>query len=332
MKRVSLFVIVLMIAATVGFAGGRAETEAAATVAEDCYPGELDERYCDRTGNLVADPPLDESQWVDPPTLVFAYAPVEDPAIFEAAFSDFLAHLENELARPVQWFGVRSYAAQIEAMRAGRLHVSGFSAGSVQSAVNVAGFVPMVMMAEDGKYGAGMRVIVHKDSDIQSVDDLAGREVAFVSESSNSGYLAPRAILYEEFDLLPERDYRTVFSGSHDNSILGVYNKDYESASVAELILHRMTQGGRFDGMEDLRVIYSSADFPPAAYGTSYNLHPDLQRQIKEAFLSFDWSGTSLYEEFAPRNEFVPVDYKEQWQIMRTIRSGSETVADLVGE
>jgi phosphonate transport system substrate-binding protein len=53
----------------------------AASASTDCLPSELDSRYCDRTGDMVADPPTDPSQWLDPDTLIFTYTPVEDPAI-----------------------------------------------------------------------------------------------------------------------------------------------------------------------------------------------------------------------------------------------------------
>jgi len=40
--------------------------------------GNLDARYCDDNGDLVADPPTDPAQWLDPDTLIFSYTPVED--------------------------------------------------------------------------------------------------------------------------------------------------------------------------------------------------------------------------------------------------------------
>jgi phosphonate transport system substrate-binding protein len=42
----------------------------------------LDARFVDADGDLVADAPKDPKQWVDPATLIFAYTPVEDPAVY----------------------------------------------------------------------------------------------------------------------------------------------------------------------------------------------------------------------------------------------------------
>jgi phosphonate transport system substrate-binding protein len=119
----------------------------------------------DRDGDLIADVPKDESQLVDPDTLIFAYAPVEDPAVYEQAWSDFLTYLEEQAGKDVQFFPVQSNAAQIEAMRSGRLHIAGFNTGSNPLAVNCAGFRPFTMMAsEDGSFGYEMEIITHPDS------------------------------------------------------------------------------------------------------------------------------------------------------------------------
>ena len=55
--------------------------------------GELDVAYCDDNGDLVADLPKDPKKWKNPSTLVWAYTPVEDPAVYEKIFSPFTQHL-----------------------------------------------------------------------------------------------------------------------------------------------------------------------------------------------------------------------------------------------
>ena len=89
----------------------------------------LDPRYKDADGDLVADTPTDPKDLVDPPVLIFAYTPVEDPAVYAKVWDSFLKHLEKTTGKRVQFFPVQSNAAQIEAMRAGRLHVAGFNTG-----------------------------------------------------------------------------------------------------------------------------------------------------------------------------------------------------------
>lgn len=289
--------------------------------AQDCPRGDLDARYCDADGDLIADIPEDESEWVDPDTLVFAYTPVEDPAVYKTAWSDFLTHLEEVTGKDVLFFPVQNNAAQIEAMRSGRLHIAGFNTGSNPLAVNCAGFRPFTIMAsEDGNFGYEMEIITHPDSGIASVEDIKGKQMAFTAPTSNSGFKAPSAILKAEYGMEAETDFEPVFSGKHDNSILGVANKDYPAAAIANSVMHRMLD--REVITEDqVTSIYKSQTFPTTGFGVVYNLKPELQDQIKEAFFSFEWDGTTLQEEFSKSDEaqFIEMTYQEFWEVIRKI-------------
>ena len=172
--------------------------------AQDCPRGDLDERFCDVDGDLIADIPTDPAEQIDPDTLIFAYTPVEDPAVYKTAWSDFLVHLEAKTGKDVVFFPVQSNAAQIEAMRSGRLHIAGFNTGSNPLAVNCAGFRPFTIMAsKDGNFGYEMEIITFPGSGIEAVEDIKGKQLAFTSPTSNSGFKPPSAILKGDFDLLP---------------------------------------------------------------------------------------------------------------------------------
>lgn len=291
---------------------------------------QLDDRYTDKDGDLIADIPEDESKQIDPSTLIFAYTPVEDPAVYKEAWSDFLTHLEEVTGKKVQFFPVQSNAAQIEAMRAGRLHIAGFNTGSNPLAVACAGFRPFTIMAsEDGSFGYEMEIITHPDSGIEDVEGIKGKELAFTSQTSNSGYKAPSAILKADYGMVAGEDFEPVFSGKHDNSILGVANKDYPAAAIANSVLERMLQR-EVVTKDQIKTLYTSQTFPTTGYGIAYNLKPELQEKIKEAFFSFDWEGTSLEEEFAKSGEakFIPITFKEHWEVIRKIDDANGVTYD----
>jgi phosphonate transport system substrate-binding protein len=100
----------------------------------------LDKRYVDTDGDLVADTP---AKTVNPAILVFAYTPGEDRALHASVWDGLLRHLEKMTGKQLTFFPVQSNAAELEAMRAGRLHIAAFGTGSVPIAVNCAGFVPL---------------------------------------------------------------------------------------------------------------------------------------------------------------------------------------------
>jgi len=42
---------------------------------------------------------------------------------------------------------------------------------------------------------------------------------------------------------------------------------------------------------------------------------------VREAFLTFDWTGTGLAKDFGKQAQaFIPADYKKHWNIIRTIQ------------
>ena len=291
----------------------------AANAAEECPRSFLDARYCDRDGNLTADLPLNEDEWVDPDTIIFSYTPVEDPAVYQQVWDGFVQHMAETTGRKVVFFPVQSYAAQYEAMRSGRLHVAGVNTGGNPIAVACAGFVPFAMMASrDGSFGYEMEIIVPADSPIGSPADLMGKSLAFTSPTSNSGFKAPSAILKSEFGLEADKDFKAAFSGKHDNSVLGVANKDYEAAAIANSILNRMIARDVVDPAK-VRSIYKSQTFPTTGYGHAHNLHPTVVAKIKQAFFTFPWEGSELQAEFKKEGKFVAIYHKSDWDIIRKI-------------
>ncbi len=289
---------------------------------------QLSPRYQDANADLVADLPADPQRWRDPGILIFAYTPVEDPALYSQVWDEFIDHLSAAAGKEIRFFPVQSNAAQLEAMRAGRLHIAGFNTGSTPVAVNCAGFVPFTLMAaEDGSYGYQMEIITFPGSGIDSPADLVGKRLAFTSPTSNSGFKAPSTLLQTQFGLQADRDFRSVYSGSHDNSILGVVNGDYDAAAIANEVLHRM-QAREVVRAEQYVSIYTSATFPTTAYGLAHNLHPELAQRIRHAFFSFDWEGTALQREFSDAGmaQFLPINYKEHWRVIREIDEANGTV------
>jgi len=208
-------------------------------------------------------------------------------------------------------------------MRSGRLHIAGFNTGSNPIAVSCAGFVPFAMMAsKDGSFGYEMEIIVPAGSSIKSPADIKGKTMTFTSPTSNSGNKAPSALLKSEFGLVKDKDFKTNFSGKHDNSILGIANKDYQVASIANSVLTRMIKRGVVKA-DQITTIYTSQTFPTTGYGHAYNLHPAVAAKIKQAFFTFKWEGSELKKEFKKEDRFISIQHKTDWDVIRKIDSAN---------
>lgn len=282
--------------------------------------------YCDRDGDLVADLPADPALWRNPPTLVWAYAPIEDPAVYAELFKPFTNHLETCLGRQIVYYPVQTIASQVEALKSGRLHFAGFSTGSTVEAVDKAGAVPFAAKGV-GEEMRGYRLIavVRADSGFQRLADLAGRRVAHSFPLSNSGNLAPRALFPAE-GLVPGEDYAPIMSGSHDRSLQGLVAGDYDMAAVASDILDRMIERGMI-GEGVLRVIYESALFPTSSFVHAHDLHPELAEALKQCFFDFTFP-PRLRAEFNGDTNFVPLDYEQAWAVVREVMARAEPMSD----
>ncbi|GGA62336.1 phosphate/phosphite/phosphonate ABC transporter substrate-binding protein [Pelagibacterium lentulum] len=293
----------------------------------DCRRGaDLATPYCDRNNDLVADLPLDPAQWRNPPTLVWAYAPIEDPAVYAELFKPFTNHLEECLGRQIVYYPVQSIDVQIDALRTGRLHFAGFSTGSTVEAVNTAGAVPFAAKGiGDEMRGYRLVAVVRADSPFQTLAELEGRRVAHASPLSNSGNLAPRALFPAE-GLVPDVDYTPIMSGSHDRSLQGVIAGDYDMAAVASDILERLVERGLI-AEGGLRVLYESALFPTSSFVHAHDLDPALSEALKQCFFDFTFP-SRLKAEFNGDTNFVPLDYRQAWATVREVMSRAETMID----
>ena len=283
--------------------------------------GELDTMYCDDNGDLTADPPKDPKKWKNPSTIVFTYTPVEDPAVYENIFKPFTTHLSACLNKKVVFYQVQSNAAEIEAMRSGRLHVGGFSTGPTAFAVNLAGAVPFAIKGYEKDFqGYNLIMIVKASSPYQKLSDLKGKKVAHTSPSSNSGNLAPRALFPSE-GLVPEQDYKVLYSGKHDQSILGVNSGDYDAAPVASDVFIRMAHRGQIKE-SDFRVIYRSQKFPTSSFAYAHDLEPKLVDKMLGCFYDYRFP-PEMVKAFEGADRFFPINYKTTWEVVRKVAKGS---------
>ena len=297
--------------------------QAQAPAADTCpHRGDLDALYCDANKDLLADAPKDPAKWKNPSTLVFTYTPVEDPAKYEGAFKPFTDYLGQCTGKKVVFYQVQTNAAQIEAMRSGRLHVGGFSTGPTVFAVNKAGAIPFAVKGDaKGYQGYNLVTIVKASSAFKVPADLKGKKVAHTSPSSNSGHLAPLALLPAQ-GLNPGKDYEIKFSGKHDQSVLGVKSGDYDAAHVASDVFDRMADRGQIKEAE-FRVIYRSQLFPTSSFAYAHDLAPELAAKMVKCFADYRFPA-EMQKNFDGADRFVGINYGKDWDAVRQVDKVAE--------
>jgi phosphonate transport system substrate-binding protein len=162
--------------------------------------------------------------------------PSEDSRAMLAQSKDILEALEKNLGMKVQGFVATDYNGVIEALRAKHLDIAYLGPFSYVLATTVTP-VEAFVIAETAKAGRTYyhsQIITLKTSGIKDLDDLKGRNFAFVDPASTSGYAFPLAGLLKA-GIEPKRDFKNViFTGAHDANAVAVANGKVDAATIAD--------------------------------------------------------------------------------------------------
>ncbi|MFJ4222891.1 phosphate/phosphite/phosphonate ABC transporter substrate-binding protein [Microbacterium sp. NPDC089695] len=156
---------------------------------------------------------------VDENTLVFGVVP--DSVDTETNYQPLMDYIAEITGKTVEYHESTDYAALIEAAVAGKVDVASFSGFTYVTATNNGAKLTPIssIVTEEGQEpGYYSQAIVPVDSDIDSIEDFAGKKVCFVDPSSTSGYLFPSYNLIEA-GIDPTSDITPVFAGKHDVSV-----------------------------------------------------------------------------------------------------------------
>ncbi|MEN0111583.1 MAG: PhnD/SsuA/transferrin family substrate-binding protein, partial [Planctomycetota bacterium] len=170
--------------------------------------------FKDEDGDLVADPPADDA-CITPDKLVFSFVGPEEESDESTTFAELIAALGEATGLEAEYRHYPSIEDQLTAMASGELHVVGLNTGTIPTAVRYAGFQPVSTFARDGgEFGYTMKLLAPADG-VSSLEQLAGKRVAFTQPDSNSGFKAALIYLMDKVQLEPERDYSWAFTYGH---------------------------------------------------------------------------------------------------------------------
>ena len=214
--------------------------------------------------------------------------PAEEPEKIIASFQPMIAALEETLGMEVKPFVATDYAGVVEAMRVGRIDIAWFGPFSYILAADRAGAEAIAKgMDKKGETTYRSLIITHRESGIRTLNDLRGKDFAFVDPASTSGHLIPRFLLLKA-GLDPERDFKSlVFSGGHEAVGLAVKHQKVDAGGMSETSLGTMVEKGIVsEGDEGEIVVLAISDpIPNSPIAVRKDMDPELKEKIKEAML-----------------------------------------------
>ncbi|WP_096188018.1 phosphate/phosphite/phosphonate ABC transporter substrate-binding protein [Evansella halocellulosilytica] len=280
-----------------------------------------------------------QEEW--PEELVYAIIPTEDQEEIISRHEVFAEYLSDRIGIPVTIFSGTDYNANIEAMRNDHVQIAYYGPFSYLLAKERAGAEPFAVhlkTPEDEAFYTS-QFITLEGNGIESFEDLEGKSFAWVDPTSTSGNLFPRSHLINELSLTEDGvdDFlgATIFSGSHESSVLSVLNGDVEAAAISSGSgVRAIEQYADHRNGEKLFTFGETMDIPSAPYTYKETLPEDLKELIREAFYdALEEPALETYlQDAAMEGGFIPVTHENYEVIEMTASALNMSPEDLLGE
>jgi len=171
-----------------------------------------------------------------PKQLNFGIISTESSSALEASFGPFLDDMSKSLGVTVKPFFASDYAGVIEGMRFGKVDVAWFGNKSAIQAVDRAdGEVFAQTIKDDGSKGYYSLLITHKDSGINSLEDVlkCDKTLTFGNgdPNSTSGFAIPGYYVWALNNKTPEECFSRVVNSNHEGNALAVANGKVDVAT-----------------------------------------------------------------------------------------------------
>ncbi|MFW6028322.1 MAG: phosphate/phosphite/phosphonate ABC transporter substrate-binding protein [bacterium] len=265
------------------------------------------------------------------PQFRYGVQSVETQSAAMSRYEKFGAYVQEKLGVELDLYLASEYAGVIQAIAADQIEVmdmgaSGYAAAWLETD---GGVEPLVVpQEEDGSIGYYSVMFVRADSDFHSIEDLKGASFAWADPNSSSGYLFPLVSLRGK-DIEPEEHFGSVvFSGGHEQSIIGVLDGAYDAAVTWTNDVDEHTRGGIHMMLErgvleadDIRIIWVSDLIPNPVIAIRSAVPQAMKDDLREMFLNLHKDAPEVFEEVARGNSpgYVEVDH-DVYQIAIDLR------------
>jgi phosphonate transport system substrate-binding protein len=275
--------------------------------------------YSDKDDRLVADPPRDRKDMLDPDTLVLAHYVDGDVEKQLVDWDALKADLAQATGKSVVLQQYENSVDDVAAVKTGAIQIVALHAADAPYIVNNAGFIPIAVLGtQAGANGNRLNIAVPAESKIQTLADIRGHKLTCTEPNSMTGYRAAIIVLAQQAGLRPDVDYSINFSLGQKRSVLGLIGGDFSVAALSEDKVQSMLNSGKINSAE-YRVILRSEVIPRLTIGYVYNLEPELAAKVASVAMNFKNEAGSAEESTGEPMHFVPIDYKRDFEFVRTI-------------
>ncbi|MCM8804308.1 MAG: phosphate/phosphite/phosphonate ABC transporter substrate-binding protein [Candidatus Omnitrophica bacterium] len=199
-------------------------------------------------------------------------------------YKELLDYLSEKMSYPIV-IKYGHYKEINECLKSGELDIAFVCSGAYIEGNKKFKLQLLVSPVVNNKTTYHSYIIVHKESSISNFDQLKGKSFAFTDPLSNSGYLFPVFYLAKKGKTPQQFFYKTIFTYSHDNSIIAVAEKLIDGAAVDSLVYDWMKQT-KPDLIARTKIILSSPPFGIPPVVVPYKIDSSFRENLQNFFLN----------------------------------------------
>ena len=165
--------------------------------------------------------------------ITIGFNPAENADVVETNGKLFSDYYKKATGLEVKTFIATDYTALIEAMRGGRIDFAFIPPFSLIKAEEIAHAKVLMKAVRKGKTVFYSGIIVRADKGFNKIEDLKGKNIAWVDPASSSGFIIPKAALMSKKKIDPDKFFgKQVYAGSHDALVLSVLNGTVDAGAT----------------------------------------------------------------------------------------------------
>ena len=221
----------------------------------------------------------------------FGIIATDKAAALKEMWEPFIADMRKQTGLDVKAFYATDYAGVIEAQRFDKVQIAWYGNKSAIEAVDRAqGEVFAQFVDLEGRPGYYSYVITHRDSALQSLDDMfaRGKELSFGigDPNSTSGTLVPGYYVFTQRGKDPKDVFKVVRSGNHGTNLLAVLNKQVDVATnnSEELDKLKLKDAAKRD---EVKILWTSPLIPRDPLVWRKDLPADVKAKVKSFVLGY---------------------------------------------
>jgi phosphonate transport system substrate-binding protein len=259
----------------------------------------------------------------DRPSLKMAVGAMISPKETFVYYRQLLDYLASNLGREVQLVQRKTYREVNELIGKGQIDLAFICSGPYVGGKERYGFELLATPEVQGSHFYHSYLIVNKESQFQSLEDLKGRVFAFTDPDSLTGRLVPTFWLAEMHERPEDFFAKVIYTYSHDNSILAVSKGLVDGAAVDGLVWEYY-QYKNPSWTSGTRVIRKSEPYGIPPVVVSNALPPELKTEIQRLLLTMheNVAGRKILQELMIDRFLAP---REEWY--DTVRQVEEKLA-----